>query len=243
MIIRLPCVDSTNSYVLKHATQLDHLTLVTADEQTAGRGRFQRKWYSPPGQNFYGTLLIKDLPPHCQPHESMATLAMAALATLQQEGRLHRAWLKWPNDIYVGHAKLAGLLAESAIIEKHTVFAIGLGVNLNMPQAELAKIDKPATSYLNETGKSWSPPDFTQNLYQQILHYWQRLTDHHHEFIEEWIRLSPLPGKQVTIDTGQERLCGKVLSIQPDGTLRLQLPDGTSRNFICGDVSLTEFTQ
>jgi BirA family biotin operon repressor/biotin-[acetyl-CoA-carboxylase] ligase len=124
-------VDSTNSYVAVHAAELEDMTMVIADSQTAGRGQRGNSWESEQGKNLTFTLLYK--PQGIAPREQFAISEAAALAVadfLVESGM--EAKVKWPNDIYAGDRKISGILIEHALMGQtiqHTRIGIGLNVN------------------------------------------------------------------------------------------------------------------
>lgn len=124
-------VDSTNSYVAVHAAELEDMTMVIADSQTAGRGQRGNSWESEQGKNLTFTLLYK--PQGIAPREQFAISEASALAVadfLVESGV--EAKVKWPNDIYAGDRKISGILIEHALMGQtiqHTRIGIGLNVN------------------------------------------------------------------------------------------------------------------
>lgn len=124
-------VDSTNSYVSVHSSELDDMTMVAAATQTAGRGQRGNSWESEPGENLTFTLLARALP--VAPAEQFAISEAVALSVadyLEENGL--EARVKWPNDIYVGDGKISGILIEHALTGSridHTRIGVGLNVN------------------------------------------------------------------------------------------------------------------
>ncbi len=159
--IHLETVDSTNNWTKLHHSELEDFTCVTAHEQTSGRGRFQRKWLSPPGQNIYATLYFK-VPPSAPYLSHLGQLMAYSCAQILRE-KDFPAQLKWPNDILVHHKKIAGILTET-LDQTHVI--LGFGINVNMPPEILQTIDQPATSLLDLSGKTWD----LQPLLQLLLH-------------------------------------------------------------------------
>ena len=165
-ILHLDTVDSTNAYAKLHQTELADGTLVVADTQSAGRGRLGRSWVSPPGKNFYGTLLLRKL---ANPFDGTMVISLAALAALRELAPELPVWLKWPNDLYVGAGKLAGVLSEAAAQPSGPPAVIaGMGVNLNLTAEELAAIDRPAASVLAASGREINPLFFASELAEKI---------------------------------------------------------------------------
>lgn len=124
-------VDSTNSYVAVHARELQDMTMVIADAQTAGRGQRGNSWESEPGRNLTFTLLHR--PKGIHPREQFAISEATALAVtdfLSEAGIDAR--VKWPNDVYVGDRKIAGILIEHSLTGAAiTDSRIGVGLNVN----------------------------------------------------------------------------------------------------------------
>lgn len=130
-IIRLEEVGSTNDYAAAHASELDQMTMILAHRQTSGRGQRGNSWESEPGKNLTFTLFFKPL--NMLPREQFAISEAAALGIadyLRRRGI--DAKVKWPNDIYAGNRKIAGILIEhsvSTVSIDHSRIGIGLNVN------------------------------------------------------------------------------------------------------------------
>ncbi len=138
--IKLDEVASTNTYVAAHAASLPHLAVVYTPCQTAGRGQKGNSWESEPGKNLSFTMLLKQplLPVRRQfaLSEAVSVAVCDMLAGHLQEHGLRQAdeqvSIKWPNDIYVGSRKIAGLLIEHSLVDGgigHTI--VGIGININ----------------------------------------------------------------------------------------------------------------
>ena len=124
-------VDSTNSYVSLHAAELDDMTMVIADAQTAGRGQRGNSWESRPGLNLTFTLLFR--PKGIAPREQFAISEATALAIADfLNDACIDARVKWPNDIYVDDSKISGILIEHSVTStaiEHTRIGVGLNIN------------------------------------------------------------------------------------------------------------------
>ncbi len=149
-------VDSTNAYAARRLPEMPHGTFVMAAAQTAGRGRLGRRWHSPSGGNVYMSGVVKAFPPvpsSALPGVLTLTMALAACDAIEREGVAPT--LKWPNDVLVDGRKVAGILAQASYEGPRAAAAIvGVGINVNMTVAELAAIDRPATSLAVSTGRS-----------------------------------------------------------------------------------------
>ena len=133
-IRRFDEIDSTNTYVLDQARQRAAEGLVAvAEHQTAGRGRLDRRWESPPGANLLASILLR---PACQAddlHLCSGVVALAAADSCAEVADVE-AVLKWPNDLLVGGSKLAGVLAEADFEgSRMRGVVVGIGVNVAWP--------------------------------------------------------------------------------------------------------------
>lgn len=151
--IHFHTLPSTNNWAKEHLEEyaLDELVVITADEQTKGRGRFERTWHSPSHQNLYVTFVffVKEEDP------LMITQTMArCLVSLLAKHSLH-ATIKQPNDIFINGKKIAGILTETRPHGNHFGVVIGVGLNVNMPDEVLQGVGQPATSLFAETGKMY----------------------------------------------------------------------------------------
>lgn len=230
-------IDSTNTWAKEHANELpqDKVTLITAHTQTAGRGRFKRKWESPPGQNIYATFCFFVENHSANIGNIPQLLAISAVDVLQ---KFHfNATLKWPNDVLISGKKVAGILAETTMVDKLCV-VIGIGLNVNMPSELLEKIDRPATSLMVEAGKMFDTEmilnelqiTFTKNL---LLFFSEGFSP----FIDIYRQFMPIdPNKIIRFHDNRMVWEGILHSINEDGSMNLKLADGEIKTFIAGEI-------
>ena len=237
----LESLDSTNAKArqLAEAGALDG-TVIIADRQSAGRGRLGRRWESPPSVNLYCTILLRPQIPLQQAPQLTFLSAVAVAETLNQLYQLS-ARVKWPNDILVDGAKIAGLLNEmSAETEQIHFVLLGIGVNLNMTSEQFpADLLYPATSVFLQRGQLADRAAF-------IREFLQRLDGYYQEFLAEgfvpirrrWEALCDMLNCPVQVDQNPGLLQGVVVGLDIDGALRLQLDDGRVERVLAGDVRL-----
>ncbi len=130
-------------------------TVVTADEQTAGRGRLGRDWVSRAGLGLYLSLVLR---PPVRPHAAPVLTLVAGLAVKEALEDLAglRCDIRWPNDILVNERKCCGILVEMEAERQQVDHVIvGIGINLNHAEFPPDLVDT-ATSLRIETGKDWS---------------------------------------------------------------------------------------
>jgi BirA family transcriptional regulator, biotin operon repressor / biotin---[acetyl-CoA-carboxylase] ligase len=240
-VIYMKTVDSTNNLALMLAAQgADHGTLVTADRQTAGRGRRGREWYSPAGSNLYMSLILR---PPVSPAEAsqipilsvIASLRALRIAVPELQFRV-----KWPNDVYCGGRKLSGTLCEmKAEMDRVEYVIVGIGMNVNTDPSD-HDIPDTATSLLMETGFRYPRSELASRILEELeAVYEQWLEDYSLErYIPEWESSSMLLGREVNVRTAAKVVTGTASGITEFGALRLRLDDGACRIIYAGDATL-----
>lgn len=130
-IIWLNEVDSTNKYVRRHVEELDNLSVVTSLSQSSGRGQGDHLWHSEPGKNLLFSIVLKE-PQIAPSHESIISdLAANSVVKLLEKHEIE-AWIKPPNDIWVGNKKICGILIEHSLRAGRISWSIiGIGLNVN----------------------------------------------------------------------------------------------------------------
>jgi BirA family biotin operon repressor/biotin-[acetyl-CoA-carboxylase] ligase len=130
-------IDSTNTYLREQARLgAPDGTVAVAEHQTAGRGRLDRRWEAPPGASLLLSVLLRPSLDPPQLHLCTAAVAMAAAQACHKVAGVD-VRLKWPNDLVVGDAKLAGVLAEAEFdAQSVRSVVVGIGVNLAWPGPE-----------------------------------------------------------------------------------------------------------
>jgi BirA family biotin operon repressor/biotin-[acetyl-CoA-carboxylase] ligase len=236
--IHFDTIDSTNTWTKKNASTLDQdqLTCVTALEQTAGRGRFFRKWISPRGQNIYATLYFC-LPRDCPYLINLGQiLSLSCIAVFKKKG--FDPQIKWPNDILLGGKKVAGILCETISFEDRIGIALGVGINVNMQQDSLDTIDQPATSLAQLSGQTWTLEQIIEPILQQFIADLDLLlTQGFEPFRQTYEELLAFKGKPISCSDGLKTIKGICHSIHSDGRLNLLLPDGQMKLLSAGEIS------
>lgn len=235
-VVFLDEVDSTNTYVKTHFDELPDGALVSASCQSAGRGRLNRRWQSPRGVNFYGTAALKNCP---DPFRATIALSLATLDALRELVPELPAYIKWPNDIYVGHAKLAGMLCESVTGPGNAIrgIAAGIGVNLNMCRADLAAIDQAATGVWVETGIEINPSFFTKKLAFYLERRYINYSKSPNELFAEWKRNNRLIGKTLRVEGIRGAKQGIFEDVAETGEMLLRTSEGLEK-VNSGDVMI-----
>ncbi len=232
-------ISSTNQLAQQMAAEgASEGLVVLAESQSSGRGRMGRRWESPAGVNIYCSVLLKPQIPPRQASQLTFLTAVATAETLKQHCGLD-ARVKWPNDILVGGRKIAGLLNElSAETEQIHALVLGIGINVNMQVEQFPEdLRYPATSVRIETGSVCSRLPLVRLLLQTVdTLYAEYLEQGFLPLRRRWEGLFDLLDRQVEVDLGQRTISGVVGGLEPDGALKLFLPDGSVERVTAGDV-------
>jgi len=224
--IHFESIDSTSTYAKTYGNAFpsDQITCITADEQTAGHGRFNRPWASPKGVNIYASFYFR-LPQNTKHLTSLAqvmTSSMAAVLTHLNPK------IKWPNDIQLNGKKVCGVLCELTFQGEEVIAILGVGVNVNMEMSDLQKIDKPATSLKAVTGHTWDQAELLKKLQKQFENDLEKFKkegfDPFHDFFE---RSLCYKGEEIRCFDGKKEWVGTYHSLNEDGGLNIRLPDQT----------------
>jgi BirA family biotin operon repressor/biotin-[acetyl-CoA-carboxylase] ligase len=225
---------STNAEALARARAGERGPLwITAQSQSAGRGRRGSTWVSPPG-NLYATLLLSEpsAPPQAPQLSFVAALALHDALSLcaPQLGPMLK--VKWPNDLLLGPAKLAGILIEG---ESETVFAVAIGIGVNClshppdtfhPATNLAAAGAPVTP---ERLFDALAPAMTQRAAQ-----WRR-GQGFASIRADWLKRAAGIGEDIRVRLPERELAGRFQGLDEAGRLLLAGPDGIA-TVTAGDV-------
>ena len=218
---------STNADALQHHADYGRDVVAFAEAQSAGRGRRGRQWLSPFARNIYCTVGIRrEIPTARQGLLSIVTGVALCHALRVHTGLAVR--LKWPNDLLLAGDKLGGILIESrALGVDHFFFAIGFGLNLSMSAADLAALDRPATS-LNQALDS--DLDRSQLLVATIEAVIAAIRgfeiDALARLIGDFADLDAYHDSAVEVISGEQRINGINRGIDDYGQLRLETARG-----------------
>src|SRR5687767_7919493 len=222
-------IGSTNNEALAWATSgAKDLSLVIADEQTAGRGRLDRKWFTPKGTALALSLILR--PTAAEKLYLTRIVGLAALAatdSLRTRGLVSQ--IKWPNDVLLNGRKVAGILVES-VWSGEEVDGLVIGIGMNVLKGAVPSdglLFFPATSLEESLG----PLVEREKVLHDILAGMIALRPHlsSDSFIASWEKALAFRGEQVQVEQGDgSLLTGKLLGLESDGSLRLTEEQGKS---------------
>ena len=210
-------------------------TVMWARRQRAGRGRRGRSWVSPPG-NLYLSVVLR---PACEARHVAQLSFVAALAVVDLvDGPLPgRARCKWPNDILVDGAKVAGVLLESALGACGRVDWVVLGIGVNLASHPGIAGPVPSTSLVEAGAPAVAPADALRLLLAALARRRQDWQAQGFGAVRRaWLARAHGLGGPVTVANGDKRLAGVFAGLDADGALVLAQADGSRLSIAAGDV-------
>ena len=205
--------------------------LILCDQQTAGRGRRSNQWWSQSGALTF-TLMIdteqEKICPEIRPRVSLA--AAVAIARTVEHFLGRGVSIKWPNDVFVGRRKIAGILTE--VPPTAHLQAIGIGLNANNSFASAPpEISANSTSIFELTQETFSLDSVLLRLLDELQSAIQNLTENADDFAAEWQSRDLLREKMVAVQSGPRTLEGRCLGIDIDGSLQIAERDQVHRTY------------
>lgn len=239
MIHRYEWLESTNGTADQLAREgAPEGTVVTAQGQTAGRGRWGRRWESPFGKNLYISTVLR---PHVPPEQVPVLALVAGLAAVEMltEDYGVAAQVKWPNDIWVLGKKAGGILAEMHTEKNHVSHVVvGLGLNVNATRDDFSpELAGQATSLLLAIGKTLSIDDMVTRWTRHLDHCYREFSvDGFGGMQPEYEKVMALKGERVRIDGMGPEVTGVVAGVDMQGRLILNQAGGTTAAIEAGEV-------
>jgi BirA family transcriptional regulator, biotin operon repressor / biotin---[acetyl-CoA-carboxylase] ligase len=233
-MIRFSSIDSTNEYLKKNYEHLDHETICVAKTQTKGRGRYNRLWHDDGSSCLFSVLLKEGL---FQDKISLYPLAVAYVLhkVLTQYGL--ELSIKWPNDIYYQHQKIAGILLESTITRNHVdAIIIGIGINTNTKTFP-TEIKDHSTSFFLETKTMINHDDLMIKITNGLKEAIPMIKTDFNQIIHYLNTFNYLNNKYISYIEQEKTYQGIVLNISIDGTLEV-LRDQKIYQISSGEVLL-----
>jgi BirA family biotin operon repressor/biotin-[acetyl-CoA-carboxylase] ligase len=234
----------TSTQYIAHETARNHAphgTVVIADEQKEGKGRMNRSWQSAKEKGLWFSIILRpDIQPQLAPQLTLLTATVLADVLKKHTGI--EPMIKWPNDILINEKKCAGILTElQAEQDRIQYIVIGIGLNINQEEKELAAIPKQATSLAVETGKSWS----LKALFQAILTSFEKTYESYMasgfpEVKKTWESYGFKIGQKIQVKTRQQTGEAFFKGISDDGALVIENEDGELNKLYSAEIEWFE---
>lgn len=232
-------LDSTNTYTKHLADQgAPEGTVIIAGQQTGGRGRLGRSFFSPAGMGIYMSVILR---PDCHPEELMHLTCAAGVAAGDAVAEVtgQMPGIKWTNDLVLGKRKLGGILTELSVdpLSRKVKWAIvGIGINCcQRPEDFPEEIRHIAISL----GVS---PSHRSQLMAELIRALQRMRLHlfaeKQGFMEDFRHRCVTIGSEISILRGEDVCHGKAVGVDENGGLQVVFSDGTEGTVTSGEVSI-----
>lgn len=231
-------IPSTHTWASAHAGQLtpQMLMVTTAEEQSAGRGRYGHSWTCPPGQGLLASFSF--LIESSRPDLANVPQILAISATRLFKKFNITAQIKWPNDLLIQKKKIGGILATTTSINGQLAMIVSIGLNLTVPEEFLSGLNRPATSLHLETEKDVRAPTICEmltNLFLKDINTF--ILKGFHPFFEIYQeRMAASRGESIRFHFNGTLLEGTFQEISPQGTLKLHLPGQGLVEFCSGEL-------
>ena len=215
-------------------------TLVTAEEQTAGKGRLSRSWHSPKYSGIWMSLILRPEIPF-QNAPQLTLVAAAAIARAVEKETGIKPEIKWPNDLLINRKKITGILTElQAESDRIHSVIIGVGMNVNQdPEDFPAELKEIATSLSAESGKKFNRARIISGiLFEFEALYEQFLKEGFLPVKQIWESYAVSLGKEIKATLVNGVICGRAAGITDEGVLLLEDHDGKIHSIYSADIEL-----
>ncbi len=231
-------LESTNLFALCSIDSIPDKTIIVANNQTKGRGRLSRHWTGDNSGNVYMSIVLK--PDNLTNYPSINITQYMSVVVTRMLKKYYGivSKIKWPNDVLVDGAKIAGILAETSIKNnKVNAIVLGLGLNVNMSEDTIKSIDKKATSMKLLSGKEF-------NVSECIKHISDEFFENYNEFItqgfssirNEYLEKSCFLNKKIKIDNAPIPGEYFISSVDEQGMLVTLDENNVEQIIISGDL-------
>ena len=238
-LLILDSVDSTNDYLKREAASLPEGTVVIANEQTNGKGRLGRSFYSPPSMGIYMSMLLR---PDCAPLEAATLTANAAVAVCKAIERVtpFKPDIKWINDVLLRGKKICGILCESSITD-HKLDYVIVGVGLNV----ITRVDdfpyellKTAGSIYSQTGEVADRGKLILAIIEELDAMYAAWQQDKTVYLEEYKSRCAMLGHEVEIYSSEGSDTVLAEDISEDFGLTVRYANGEKKTLHAGEVSI-----
>ncbi len=244
-LIHFSSIESTNSYLLNdYQGTYEEGLVVIADQQTAGRGRFLRKWHSAYKQSLLFSVLLCPRA-EAQLIPQLTQVACLAVVKALENVCLIKPRIKWPNDVFIDDKKCCGILSEmkqkiNQNNAKSGYYAvIGIGLNINQRKEDFPEeVRDKATSLLLETDREWARELLLAQILAEIEYYYERWKkDLFNKIIEEIKNRFYLTGRYIQVQFSENHIItGQAVGLNPQGFLLIEDQNGDIQTIFSGEV-------
>lgn len=234
------CVDSTNQEVKRRALSgAEQGLVILAEEQTAGKGRRGRSFYSPPGAGIYMSALFRPTTERAKDIVLITTAASVAVCRAIRRVLREEPEIKWVNDVYLRGKKICGILTEAVSdFESGRIdtVVVGIGINYRMPEEDIPEDLRDIVGSVC-TGEISAPRNsLVAAVINELFDLYDGLSEK--SFMEDYRRWSNVLGKEVRFSSGDDWEYGTAVDIDEDGGLIVRKKDGSELVLRTGEITL-----
>jgi len=233
-------VESTQTIAKQSLVDNQYTMLILSDEQTKGRGRFNRNWSSSKGKGLWMSVVLRPNVSFAMIPKFNLFIALGIRDAIQAFSK-DKVEIKWPNDIYINDKKVCGFLTEM-VANADAVEAIicGIGINLNHQEEDFSDIIRHrATSIRLHYSEEINRYQFLKRLIEGIeKRYHQFLNSSFETIRDEYIRTSNIWHRKLTFTENGEQFIGEAIDINNDGFLIVKDEDNQMRRLISADIDI-----
>lgn len=220
--LKFDSLPSTNTYAKENIMNLSLPCIITADMQTAGRGRHGNKFYSPSGTGLYMTAVF-EAPDDCSLLTPLAAVAVCKVL----ESKDFEPKIKWVNDIFIENKKICGILTEIFNYNNKNIIALGIGLNITTT-------DFPdELSCASSLGKDINKDDLAQSITQTILEF-----PENNKITSDYSDRLFIIGKKINYKKNNIDYSATVKGINDSCNLIVTLDDGSEDILSSGEISI-----
>jgi BirA family transcriptional regulator, biotin operon repressor / biotin---[acetyl-CoA-carboxylase] ligase len=238
-LIKLDAIDSTNEFLkgLSNKEDLENFTVVTAENQTKGKGQMGAVWNSEVGKNLIMSVLVKDFLSEINEIFNLNIAVATAVITALKKQNIPNLSIKWPNDILSANKKIGGILIENSIKSDGTILSIvGLGLNVNQTNFEgLPKASSLAVVMEHELNKEELLSAIVSQLEANVEESKQNPTSLRQQFVDLLFKKGePMP----FTNQKEEKFMAIIQGISPVGRLQVLLEDDSVAEFDIKEIQM-----
>ncbi len=229
---------STNALVRECATECDEGLVIIAGEQTAGRGRMGRAFFSPGNSGVYMSLLLK---PQIKPQDAIHITTAAAVSVcraLESMG-IANPKIKWVNDIFINNRKVCGILTESSFDAQKNMLnyaVLGVGVNIYQSEEGFPEEIQNIAGAVFEERKVNLRNEFIAAFLNEFFGFYNELSLK--KYLTEYKEKSFVLGKAITVIQNEKTESARAIDIDENCNLVVEMSDGTVKKLYSGEISV-----
>lgn len=238
-LIKLDAIDSTNDFLKSLASkdEPDNFTVVTAENQTKGKGQMGAKWQSESGKNLVMSVLVKDFLYNNEEVFNLSVIVSLAVINALKTLNIPKLSIKWPNDIMSYNKKVGGILIENTLkSDGRIVSVVGIGLNVNQTNFDhLPNASSLAVICNAEFDKNVLPFLIVEKIKENIESWEADSADFWKEYFNSLFRKGvPMPFKNLK----NENFMGIIQGVSPIGKIQILLEDDSVSEFEIKEVQM-----